>query len=50
MLVSFDLVELGGVPLKGVTSNAGLFVDGTLPLLAGLTHDCGRGTGDGSSE
>jgi hypothetical protein len=53
MLVSFDLVELGGVPLVGVTSNAGLLVDGTLLLLAvvaGLTHDCGRGTGDGSSE
>lgn len=53
MLVSFDLAEVGGVPLVGVTLNAGLLVDGTLPLLAdemGLTLGCGRVMGDGSSE
>ena len=53
MLVSFDLAAVGGVPLVGVTSNAGLLVDGTLLLLGGetgLTLGCGCGTGDGSSK
>ena len=54
MLVSFDLVDEGGVDLVGVTSNAGLLVDGTLLLVVetGVTLGCccGRGTGDGSSE
>ena len=37
ILVSFDLAAVGGVPLVGVTSNAGLLVEGTLLLLGGET-------------
>ena len=53
MLASFDLVDEGGVALVGVTSNAGLLVDGTLLLVeTGVTLDCccRCGTGDGSSK
>ena len=56
MLVSLDLAEEGGVPRErrevGVTSNAGLPVDGPLLLVVttGLTLGCGRGTREGSSK
>lgn len=54
MLVSFDLVEEGGVSLDrsevGVSSNAGLLRDCTVVGGVGLSFGCRRSTGAGPSE